>query len=233
GRNPVNDTEFAATPGDLLDGAPVVVIIDAGSASASEVLAGALHDNRRARIVGSRSFGKGSVQTVMPLDNGDAVKLTTARYYTPGGRSIQARGIDPDVVLKPEPRPEDAARGSGPTYTEAMLPGHLRGDEEEEGSSAGDVLEGDGPIQAALAELKNPTPRAKASAADPTPEPAPKPAGKAADTSSARPAGESAASPAAAPARGPAATPAKKPAATPPATPTGKPAAEPTPEPAG
>jgi len=233
GRNPVNDTEFAATPGDLLDGAPVVVIIDAGSASASEVLAGALHDNRRARIVGSRSFGKGSVQTVMPLDNGDAVKLTTARYYTPSGRSIQARGIDPDVVLKPEPRPEDAARGSGPTYTEAMLPGHLRGDEEEEGSSAGDVLEGDGPIQAALAELKNPTPRAKASAADPTPEPAPKPAGKAADTSSARPAGESAASPAAAPAREPAATPAKKPAATPPATPTGKPAAEPTPEPAG
>lgn len=155
GRNPVNDTEFSATAGDLLAGAPVVVIIDAGSASASEVLAGALHDNRRARIVGSRSFGKGSVQTVMPLGNGDAVKLTTARYFTPSGRSIQARGIDPDVVLTPDDR-EASATANGPGYTEATLPGHLRGDEEEEGANAGDVLEGDGPITAALAELKAP-----------------------------------------------------------------------------
>ena len=153
GRNPVNDTEFSATPGDILDGAPVVVIIDAGSASASEVLAGALRDNGRARIVGSRSFGKGSVQTVMPLGNGDAVKLTTARYFTPSGRSIQARGIDPDVVLQPDPPARPTARSR---YTEAMLPGHLRGDEEEEGAGAGDVLDGDGPIQAALAELKKP-----------------------------------------------------------------------------
>src|SRR5690606_6305224 len=112
----------------------------------------ALHDNGRARIVGSRSFGKGSVQTVMPLGNGDAVKLTTARYYTPSGRSIQARGIDPDVVLKPDGEGATARPGR----TEAMLPGHLRGDEEEEGGGPGDVLEGDGPIQAALAELKNP-----------------------------------------------------------------------------
>ncbi|HRO28602.1 MAG TPA: S41 family peptidase [Luteimonas sp.] len=152
GRIRVNDTEFNATPGDLLRGAPVAVIIDAGSASASEVLAGALRDNGRARIVGSRSFGKGSVQTVMPLGNGDAVKLTTARYYTPSGRSIQARGIDPDVVLKPDSRGPELV-STLPGYTEATLPGHLRGDEED-GSTAGDVLDGDGPINAALAELK-------------------------------------------------------------------------------
>jgi carboxyl-terminal processing protease len=152
GRIRVNDTEFNATPGDLMRGAPVAVIIDAGSASASEVLAGALRDNGRARIVGSRSFGKGSVQTVMPLGNGDAVKLTTARYYTPSGRSIQARGIDPDVVLKPDSRGPELL-STVPGYTEAALPGHLRGDEED-GSTAGDVLDGDGPINAALAELK-------------------------------------------------------------------------------
>ncbi|WP_407353094.1 S41 family peptidase [Luteimonas sp. R10] len=155
GRISISDAEFSATPGDLLDGAPVVVIVDAGSASASEVLAGALRDNGRARIVGSRTFGKGSVQTLLPLDNGDSVKLTTARYYTPSGRSIQARGIDPDVVLEPENRPAGIARD----YSEAALPGHLRGDEEGlPGDNAGDVLDGDGPIEAALAELKKPLP---------------------------------------------------------------------------
>jgi len=108
GRVQVMDSEFTATPGDLLNGAPVVLIVDAGSASAAEVLAGALGDHGRARIIGSRTFGKGSVQTVMSLNNGDAVKLTTARYYTPSGRSIQARGIDPDVVLLPEGADDDA-----------------------------------------------------------------------------------------------------------------------------
>ena len=152
GRIAISDAEFSATPGDRLDGAPVVVIVDAGSASASEVLAGALRDNDRARVVGSRSFGKGSVQTVLPLDNGDSVKLTTARYYTPSGKSIQARGIEPDVVLKPD----NAAARVRPEFTEAMLPGHLRGDEEEAGANAGDVLDGDAPITAALAELKKP-----------------------------------------------------------------------------
>ena len=167
GRIDANDTEFNATPGDLLDGAPVVVLIDAGSASASEVLAGALHDHGRARIVGSRSFGKGSVQTLLPLGNGDAVKLTTARYYTPSGRSIQARGIDPDVVLEPEAGEDEAA--TTPRQIEATLPGHLRGDDEE-GTTAGDVLPGDGPIQAALAELKKPTPaRATPQATAPAP----------------------------------------------------------------
>ncbi|MCD9028059.1 S41 family peptidase [Luteimonas sp. BDR2-5] len=171
GRIPISEAEFNATPGDILDGAPVVVIVDVGSASASEVLAGALHDNGRARIVGSRTFGKGSVQTVLPLDNGDSVKLTTARYYTPSGRSIQARGIDPDVVLRPA-----TADGSTPeartatAYTEAALPGHLQGDEED-GSTGGEALPGDAPIAAALAELKSPgtasaSPATAASTAD-------------------------------------------------------------------
>ncbi len=148
GRNPVVDTVFNATSGDRLQGAPVVVLVDAGSASASEVLAAALRDNGRARVVGSRTFGKGSVQTVLPLDNGDAVKLTTARYYTPSGRSIQARGIEPDVVLKPE-----GARSAG-SYSESALPGHLRGEQETAGQGVGDVLDGDGPITAALGVLK-------------------------------------------------------------------------------
>lgn len=149
GRNPVADTAFSATPGDRMRGAPVVVLVDAGSASASEVLAAALRDNQRAQVVGSRTFGKGSVQTVLPLDNGDAVKLTTARYYTPSGRSIQARGIDPDVVLKP-----DGAAARPGEISEAALPGHLRGDQETDGVGIGDVLEGDAPITAALAVLK-------------------------------------------------------------------------------
>ncbi len=160
GRIAISDSRFDATPGDRLSGAPVVVLVDAGSASASEVLAGALRDNGRARIVGSRTFGKGSVQTVLPLDNGDSVKLTTARYYTPSGRSIQASGIVPDVVLHAEradEADEDAHAPSPYDYSEATLPGHLRGDEEgEEGYTAGEVLDGDGPIEAALAELKRP-----------------------------------------------------------------------------
>jgi carboxyl-terminal processing protease len=157
GRIAVSDAKFDATPGDRLQGAPLVVLVDAGSASASEVLAGALRDNNRARVIGSRTFGKGSVQTVLPLDNGDSVKLTTARYYTPSGKSIQASGIVPDVVLKP-----DVAKDAGAVpfdYSEAALPGHLRGDDEgADGYRAGDVLDGDKPIDAALAELKRKLP---------------------------------------------------------------------------
>ena len=158
GRLSISDSKFDATPGDRLGGAPVVVLVDAGSASASEVLAGALRDNGRARVVGSRTFGKGSVQTVLPLDNGDSVKLTTARYYTPSGKSIQASGIVPDVVVKPEAggKPGSVVEQDGQLYvTEATLPGHLRGDDEgAAGYVPGDVLEGDAPITAALAELK-------------------------------------------------------------------------------
>jgi carboxyl-terminal processing protease len=151
GRVALSDAEFSATPGDRLNGAPVVVLVDAGSASASEVLAGALRDNNRARVVGSRTFGKGSVQTLLPLDNGDSVKLTTARYYTPSGKSIQALGIQPDVVLRPS---KDAVNGGKPGYSEATLPGHLRGDEEIAAPTPVKVLDGDAPITAALVELK-------------------------------------------------------------------------------
>jgi carboxyl-terminal processing protease len=94
------------------------------------------------------------VQTLLPLDNGDSVKLTTARYYTPSGKSIQARGIEPDLVLRPE---KGATNGGRAGYTEATLPGHLHGDDEDvAGSNAGDVLDGDAPIAAALAALKKP-----------------------------------------------------------------------------
>lgn len=160
GRVPISDAEFGATPGDRSGGAPVVVLVDAGSASASEVLAAALRDNQRARVVGSRTFGKGSVQTVLPLDNGDSVKLTTARYYTPSGKSIQALGIIPDVELHAA---KDAENGGKPDYTEASLRGHLAGDEDDApGTNAGEVLEGDAPITAALNELKKPAVAQKA-----------------------------------------------------------------------
>ena len=175
GRISISDAKFDATPGDLLKGAPMVVLADAGSASASEVLAGALRDNGRARVVGSRTYGKGSVQTVLPLDNGDSVKLTTARYYTPSGRSIQATGILPDVELTPDPA--DAVNdlpASLSDYSEAKLPGHLRGDDEAVGSKAGVVLPGDAPIQSALQELKHPgsVVAAQAAAAKAKPKPA-------------------------------------------------------------
>ncbi|HET8819528.1 MAG TPA: S41 family peptidase [Xanthomonadaceae bacterium] len=154
GRLAISDTRFTATPGDRLGGAPVVVLVDAGSASASEVLAGALQDNGRARVVGSRTFGKGSVQTALPLDNGDTVKLTTARYYTPSGNSIQALGIQPDVVLQPD----EVTDGHPARVSEAVLAGHLDAEGEVVAElEPGNVLEGQAPIDAALAELKRMT----------------------------------------------------------------------------
>jgi len=170
GRMPGNDATFRATPGDRMHGAPVVALVDAGSASATEVLSGALRDLHRAKIVGSRTFGKGLVQTLLPLDNGDSVKLTTARYYTPSGKSIQGVGIIPDLVLKPDKATAQQELEDGDLpYTEASLPGHLRGEDESEdeaGTNAGDVLPGDAPIAAALQELKGPV----AQAAVPTPK---------------------------------------------------------------
>ncbi|MBZ9558719.1 MULTISPECIES: S41 family peptidase [Modicisalibacter] len=99
GRLPDSNMRFSAHPGTRADGAPMVVLINGGSASAAEIVAGALQDQRRGVIMGTQSFGKGSVQQVMPLGNGDGLKLTTALYYTPGGRSIQAQGITPDVEV--------------------------------------------------------------------------------------------------------------------------------------
>ncbi|MEE8366280.1 MAG: S41 family peptidase [Gammaproteobacteria bacterium] len=99
GRIEDSSNRYLATPGDSLNGAPLIILINGGSASASEIVAGAMQDHKRAIIMGTKSFGKGSVQTIQELRNGSAVKLTTARYFTPDGRSIQARGIDPDIVL--------------------------------------------------------------------------------------------------------------------------------------
>lgn len=130
GRVPFSNARFNATRGDLLNGAPIVIVVDGGSASAAEVLAAALRDHHRALIMGERTFGKGTVQTVLPLDNGDAIKLTTARYYTPSGGSIQARGIRPDIIVKAAHFSDD---NNEIIAREADLPGHLAA-----GSASGD-----------------------------------------------------------------------------------------------
>jgi carboxyl-terminal processing protease len=131
GRNPDDTQRHNARPGDLTNGKPLIVLVNGGSASASEIVAGALQDHRRATLLGSRSFGKGSVQTVIPIGAFGALKLTTARYYTPSGRSIQAKGIAPDIELVQD-LPEDL-KGKVETRGESSLRGHLSaGDKEEE-----------------------------------------------------------------------------------------------------
>jgi len=130
GRNPRDSDRVNATPGDLAQGKPIVVLINGGSASASEIVAGALQDHDRAIVVGTKSFGKGSVQTIMPLRGDAAMRLATARYYTPSGRSIQALGVSPDIVVE-QPRRADTPEedeADRPRRTEADLRGAITND---------------------------------------------------------------------------------------------------------
>ena len=141
GRNPEETQRANARPGDITDGKNLVVLINGGSASASEIVAGALQDHNRATLVGTRSFGKGSVQTIIPLGGGGALRLTTARYYTPSGHSIQALGIQPEVKVEEE-LPKDLNKSAAGAVGEANLRGHLKNeaetteDPEEAGSSS-------------------------------------------------------------------------------------------------
>jgi len=123
GRGEEAEMKFNAKPNDIIKGAPIVVLVNSGSASASEIVAGALQDHRRAVIMGQKTFGKGSVQTILPMDNGAALKLTTARYYTPSGRSIQAEGINPDIAL--DPVKVERVDEHGEAIKEADLSRHL------------------------------------------------------------------------------------------------------------
>ena len=134
GRNVDEGQRYSARPGDLTNGKPIVIMLNGGSASASEIVAGALQDHKRATLVGTRSFGKGSVQTIIPLGGNGALRLTTARYYTPSGRSIQAKGIAPDILVMPDVPPE--LKGRDETKGEASLRGHLKNGEEEGGGSS-------------------------------------------------------------------------------------------------
>jgi carboxyl-terminal processing protease len=133
GRSAADGERFNAVAGDLAGGKPMVVLINGGSASASEIVAGALQDQRRSIVVGTRSFGKGSVQTLIPLKGDGAMRLTTARYYTPSGRSIQALGVMPDIVVNQPVRPvaevdPEAPKTAVEPRTEASLRGAITND---------------------------------------------------------------------------------------------------------
>lgn len=157
GRHPSAGDSYSATSGDALSGAPIVILINGGSASASEIVAGALQDRRRGIVMGTRSFGKGSVQTVLPISESRAVKLTTARYFTPNGRSIQAEGIVPDIVVERA----QVTSVEGRRITEADLQGSLTGDGEAnpqdegaESESLANLRENDNQLYEAFTLLK-------------------------------------------------------------------------------
>ncbi len=144
GRIPGAEMEIKASPGDLINGVPIVVLINEGSASGSEIVAGALQDHKRAVLMGTSTFGKGSVQTVLPLDNDRGVKLTTAIYYTPAGRSIQAKGIEPDITVTDMEvtQEDDPDNLVAAILKESDLEGHLSNGQEE-GTSAKNTSEDD------------------------------------------------------------------------------------------
>jgi carboxyl-terminal processing protease len=158
GRDPDQVQRFNAVPGDLIDGKPLIVLINGGSASASEIVAGALQDQKRATVVGSRTFGKASVQTIIPLGQGNgALRLTTARYYTPSGHSLQAQGIAPDIEVLQDVPKEVAAQAQAQTRSEASLPGHLKAEGDEQTGSQSYVPreeKDDKALQSALALLR-------------------------------------------------------------------------------
>jgi len=155
GRLPYSNSAFRAKRGDALKGAPIIILADSGTASAAEVLAGALQDHRRALIMGSSSFGKGSVQTVLPLDNGDALKLTTARYFTPNDRSIQASGLVPDIRVADDEVVRAPSANRSPEVRERDLPGHLTaGDAAVEASEGSEPPINDLVLREALTLLK-------------------------------------------------------------------------------
>jgi carboxyl-terminal processing protease len=158
GREPDQIQRFNAVPGDLIDGKPLIILINGGSASASEIVAGALQDQKRATIIGTRTFGKASVQTIIPLGQGNgALRLTTARYYTPSGHSLQAQGIAPDIEVLQDVPAELAAQAQAATRSESKLPGHLKAEGDEQSGSQSYVppeAKDDKALQTALALIR-------------------------------------------------------------------------------